>query len=112
MTTSRTISSLVMVALLHAASTVYGEVPTATDYAACNEEALDALKSGSASPTTKDEARAEGAREGQGAASPRTDSTGKITQSPDPQLEGMDAEGAKNPAYQAAYRSCMRKKGF
>jgi hypothetical protein len=112
MTTSTTISSLVTVALLLAASTVYGEVPTASDYAACNEEALDALKSRSASQTAKDEARAEGAREGQGAASPRTDSTGKVTQSLDPQLEGMDAEGAKNPAYQAAYRSCMRKKGF
>jgi hypothetical protein len=112
MTTSRTISSLVILALLVEASTVSGAVPTATDYASCNEEARDALKSGSASPTTKDEARAKGAREGQGAATPRTDSSGKVTQSPDPQLEGMDTEGAKEPAYQAAYRSCMRKRGF
>ena len=30
----------------------------------------------------------------------------------DAQLTGMDPDGAKNPAYQAAYRSCMRKSGF
>jgi hypothetical protein len=24
----------------------------------------------------------------------------------------MEAEGAKNAAYQAAFRSCMRRKGF
>jgi hypothetical protein len=35
-----------------------------------------------------------------------------VIESPDPQIHGMDAEGAKNPGYQAAYRSCMRRKGF
>jgi hypothetical protein len=38
--------------------------------------------------------------------------TATVIESPDPQIHGMDAEGAKNPAYQAAYRSCMRRKGF
>jgi hypothetical protein len=35
-----------------------------------------------------------------------------VIESPDPQLHGMEAEGAQNAAYQAAYRSCMRRKGF
>jgi len=30
----------------------------------------------------------------------------------DPQIRGMAPEGAKTAAYQAAYRSCMRRKGF
>jgi hypothetical protein len=33
-------------------------------------------------------------------------------ESADPPIHGMDADGAKNAAYQAAYRSCMRRKGF
>ena len=32
--------------------------------------------------------------------------------SPDPQIHGMETEGAKSATYQAAYRSCMRRKGF
>jgi hypothetical protein len=32
--------------------------------------------------------------------------------SSDPQIHGMSAEGAKDATYQAAYRSCMRRKGF
>ena len=38
--------------------------------------------------------------------------SGSATQSPDAQIHGMDAEGAKDPAYRAAYRVCMRKNGF
>jgi hypothetical protein len=36
----------------------------------------------------------------------------KIVHSPDPQIHGMEAEGAKDATFQAAYRSCMRRKGF
>ena len=35
-----------------------------------------------------------------------------VTQSPDPQIHGMDGEGAKDATYRAAYRVCMRQKGF
>ena len=38
--------------------------------------------------------------------------TEQATQSPDPQIHGMDAEGARDPAYRAAYRVCMRKRGL
>jgi hypothetical protein len=99
----------VLVALLVAGSgsvsTESRSVPTAENFAACNAEARDALKSGasdstSASPITKDHQRADQARRGDG------------SRSEDPQLAGIDADGAKNPTYQAAYRTCMRKAGF
>jgi hypothetical protein len=92
----------VMAALTLIAS---GSVPESKDFAACNAEARDALKSGasapsSASPIMKDRERADDAKRGD---APRSD---------DPQLTGIDTDGAKNPAYQAAYRTCMRRSGF
>lgn len=95
----------IIAALLLAASTGQTSVPTAENFAACNAEARDALKrpsadSPAASPIMKDEQRAGEARRGE------------PTRSDDAQLTGMDPEGAKNPAYQAAYRTCMRKSGF
>jgi hypothetical protein len=90
-----------------------GAVPTAEDFEGCNAEARDAVQTGAASPqtaepTAKDERHAARARQGD----QPTDPTGTVTQSPDPQIEGMDAEGAKDPVYRAAYRTCMRKRGF
>lgn len=96
----------VIAALVLAASTTSPtSVPTAENFAACNAEARDAVKSRSpdsaaASPLMKDRQRADEARRGQG------------SRSDDPQLTGIDPDGAKDPAYQAAYRSCMRKSGF
>jgi hypothetical protein len=48
----------------------------------------------------KDRERADAARRG---APPRTD---------DGQLQGIAPDRASDPAYQAAYRSCMRRSGF
>src|SRR5215813_4244640 len=83
----------------------FPQVPKADDIAACNLEAQRAVRAGtgsaeSALPNTKDQNRAAQARE-----------TGKgdDAKSDDPQLVGMDTEGAKDAAYQAAYRTCMRK---
>jgi hypothetical protein len=95
----------IIAALLLAASTGATSVPTPENVAACNAEARDALKrpaadSPAASPITKDAQRADEARRGE------------PTRTDDAQLTGIDPEGAKNPAYQAAYRSCMRKSGF
>ena len=97
--------TLIIAALLLAASTGASSVPTAENFAACNAEARDAVKrptadSPAASPIMKDSQRADEARRGNAS---RTD---------DAQLTGIDPDGAKNPAYQAAYRSCMRKSGF
>jgi hypothetical protein len=86
-----------------------GEVPAAVDFAACNDEAPDAVKAGAASPTIGDHARAGRARDRAVTTASPSDAGGA---SANPQIRGMDAEGAKNAAYQAAYRSCMRRKGF
>src|SRR5262245_51932348 len=106
-------TSGVFVARSDAAMTAYGrrhgECRSRTIY----REAQEAIRTDSASPkavspNTKDAGRAAEARRG-GAASDRAGST---MRSDDPQLEGIDAEGAKDPLYQAAYRTCMRKSGF
>jgi hypothetical protein len=89
------------------------QVPNAKDIAACNVEAQRAVSAAAASgdspqPNTKDHRRAAEAR--------RTEATAQTagggTKSDDPQLAGMNIDGAKDPSYQAAYRTCMRKAGF
>src|SRR5438477_12514422 len=89
-------------------SAAYPQVPKADDIAACNLEAQRAVRAGtgsaeSALPNTKDQSRAAQAREA---------GKGNGAKSDDPQLAGMDPEGAKDAAYQAAYRICMREAGF
>jgi hypothetical protein len=102
-------SFLILLLALVVVGPAGGEVPTAVDFAACNGEAPAAVKAGTASPTTVDHARADRVRE-----RPVTTPTPRDADSTsaDPQIRGMDAEGAKYAAYQAAYRSCMRRKGF
>jgi len=89
----------------------HGQVPTVSDIAACNEQAPRAIKTGSASPTSGDQARADSARNGAPATTANEAPTGRV-ESSDPQIHGMQRAGAGNAAYQAAYRSCMRRKGF
>ena len=95
----------------------HADVPTVGDIAACNQEAREGLRAGTASPTSKDEAGAHAARKARaetvellGATGPGA--TGRLAQSADPQIHGMDVEGARDAAYRAAYRVCMRKNGF
>ena len=97
--------------VLVAALAANAQIPTAADFAACNDEAPQAVKAGTVSPTRSDRVRADSARaatattkSGDGVASP--------IQSSDPQIHGMSADGAKDADYQAAYRSCMRRRGF
>jgi len=103
--------ALILLLSLVATRTVDGEVPTAADFAACNEEAPQAVKAGTASPIMGDHVRADSARAG-AIATNSTDFAGKVVESSDPQIHGMKAEEAKEATYQAAYRSCMRRKGF
>ena len=102
---------LLLLVSLTATRTADGEVATAADSVACNQEAPSITKAGMATPTVNDHTRADRVR-----TRPRpTDSgtlAGTTIESPDPQIHGMDAEGARTAAYQAAYRSCMRRKGF
>ena len=87
-------------------------MPNAGHIAACNRAAHEEVRGGAASPTTKDEAGADAARK---AGADTVANPGVImaaTQSADPQIHGMGSEGAKNAAYRAAYRVCMRQSGF
>jgi hypothetical protein len=82
---------------------VEADVPKPEDIMACNNEAQEATRKGNdlrgASPIARDHSRAADARRGN-------------VPSHDPQLEGMDPDGAKDPTYQATYRTCMRRAGF
>jgi hypothetical protein len=86
-------------------------VPRPEDIAACNEAAKEATRKGKdsrgASPNADDQRRAADARRGAPPPDPRHGSS-----SSNPQLEGMDPARAGDPAYQAAFRTCMRKAGF
>lgn len=109
---SMSLPALVAAIIVGAWGVTHGDVPKPEDMAACNKEAQEAVNAGSASPktvapTTKDAHRAAEARRGAGA-----EPADAATRSDDPQLEGIDAEGAKDPVYQAAFRTCMRKSGF
>jgi hypothetical protein len=97
--------------LLGGPSLAHADVPKPADIAACNGEAQEATRKGSASrgasPNARDHSRAAHARGGAASAT-----LGGDPRASDPQLEGMDPDGAMEPAYQAAYRTCMRKAGF
>jgi hypothetical protein len=103
--------ALLFLASLAAPPRADGQIPTGGDFATCNAEALDVVKAGTASPTQGDHVRADRAR-----AIVRTttsiDFTSTAIQSSDPQIHGMEAQGARDPRYQAAYRGCMRRKVF
>ena len=94
--------------LLGTVTIVRADVPKPEDVAACNAEAKEATRKGpearSASPNTDDHRRAADARRG---STPAAGTPGS-----NPQVEGMDPARAGEPAYQAAYRACMRKAGF
>src|SRR5207244_8419888 len=97
--------------LVAAAVSVYALPPTAADSAACHADARVAVKAGSASPTTMDYVRVESARTD--SAATWTTWVGPIRiESSDPQLMGMAADGMTDAAYQATYRTCMRRNGF
>ncbi len=105
------LSLIVAVVLFGGWGVARADVPKAEDIATCNHEAQEATRKGkdsrAAAPNTKDHSRAADARRGD-APSAAVGGAGAS----DPQLEGMDPDGAKDPAYQAAYRTCMRKAGF
>ena len=101
----------VMVTSFVAAVSVCAQTPTEADFGACNTERRAAMKAGTATPTTKDYVRVE---------STSTDSAATWTtwvgpirmESSDPQLIGMATDGITDAAYQATYRTCMRRNGF
>ena len=106
------VATLVVAGLHGALGIAHADVPTAGHVAACNQEAQDGVKGPAASPTSKDEAGADAARKASTITVARQGEPVAETQSADPQIQGMGGEGAKNAAYRAAYRVCMRQSGF
>lgn len=109
---TRRVAVVLGVALHLGSVIVHADVPTSADMTACNQEAQEGSPDRSASPISKDQAGAEAARRGRDGAPILPGSAGAITLSEDPQIHGMDAHGATDAAYRAAYRVCMRKRGF
>jgi len=103
--------ALILLVSLAVTRTVGGEVLIAADFDACNEGAPQEVKAGTASPTMGDHIRADSAR-ASAVTTNYTDFARTVIESSNPQIHGMEAEGAKDATYQAAYRSCMRRKGF
>ena len=101
------------------AGPAWAEVPTATDFAACNTKAAEEAAADGASaaprtdlpkgatqlpPDTKPKAG--------GSPSPRDPTGTTLSSDKDPQIEGLAADRATDKAYVAAYRACMRQRGF
>jgi hypothetical protein len=104
---------IVLGVALHVGSViVHADVPTIADMTVCNQEAREESRDRSASPNSKDQVDAEAARRQRVGTAAIPAAAGAVTQSEDPQINGMDAHGATDAAYRAAYRVCMRKKGF
>jgi hypothetical protein len=105
--------AILLVAGLHGAfGLAHAEVPIAGDIAACNRQAQEGIRGRAVSVTPKDEAAADAARKAGTETVERAGATAAVTQSSDPQIHGMEGDGAKDGAYRAAYRVCMRQKGF
>jgi hypothetical protein len=97
----------------------HAEVPTAADFAACNKKAAEQSASDavSVSPRTdlpKDATQLPAdARPKPDAAGVHKDQSGPaLSSDKDPQIEGLASDRASDKAYVAAYRSCMRQRGF
>ena len=109
---TRAVVGAIVASLVAAAVGVYAQTATEADFAACNTAAQAAMKAGTATPTTKDYMRVESART-DSAATTWTTWVGPIRmESSDPQLTGMANDGITDAAYQATYRTCMRRNGF
>ena len=108
---TRALVGAIVASLVATVVSVYAETPTEADFAACNRDAQAAMKAGTATPTTKDYLRVESARTD--SAATWTTWVGPISmESSDPQLIGMATDGITDAAYQATYRTCMRRNGF
>jgi hypothetical protein len=108
----RRVAIVLGVALPLSSGIVHADVPTIADMTACNQEAQKESRDRSASPNSKDQVDAETARRERTGTAAIPGAVGAVTQSEDPQIHGMDAHGATDAAYRAAYRVCMRRRGF
>jgi hypothetical protein len=110
----------------HAQTSSGGRPPNQSDFDLCNREAQAAI-GGSASPRTSGTPSpgpaAGGVTIGSGSlgAAGATGGTGALSDGStlssrpmkdDPTLRGIAAGGGDDPAYQQAYRDCLRRRGF
>ena len=108
---TRALVGALVASFVAATASVSAQTPTAADFAVCNADAQVAVKAGTATPTTKDYVRVESARTD--SAATWTTWVGPIRmESSDLQLTGMATDGITDAAYQATYRTCMRRNGF
>ena len=90
--------------------------PTQADFDSCNREAQVGGQNPVASPRADSSAPGTSSSsagtmaDGAGTAGGSVSSSGST--SSDSTLQGMAAAGATDPAYQQAYRDCMRRQGF
>ena len=110
-----TIGSLLALSVIAVAavSPVHAEVPSAADFAACNAKAAEGVKADAASASPSTALPKDATELPADARTKPTDPTGRtLSSEKDPQIEGLAADRANDKVYVAAYRSCMRQRGF
>jgi hypothetical protein len=91
----------------------HAEVPTAADFAACNAKAAQDVKADAASASPRAELPKDATQLPSDTRTQPGDAAGRtLSSQKDPQIEGLDADRASDKVYVAAYRSCMRQRGF
>ena len=92
------------------------QVPSAEDIKSCNEKAKLETETASASPRTDTDRPVIAEVKGGATVRPENPDIKKPVDTrateADPQLQGIDPEGEKDPLYIAAYKKCMRQSGF
>lgn len=115
----RTFAVLAVMALgVVTAWPAHAEVPTAADFAACNMKAAEEAKAGAVSASPRSDLPKDATqlppdarpKPGPGVLKDPTGQT--LSSDKDPQIEGLAADRASDKVYVAAYRSCMRQRGF
>jgi hypothetical protein len=91
----------------------HAEVPTAADFAACNAKAAQDVKADAASASPRGDLPKDATQLPPDTRTQQSDPTGRtLSSEKDPQIEGLDAARAGDKVYVAAYRGCMRQRGF
>lgn len=103
----KTVSALVATAFLATTTFAFAADPTQTDFDACNRMA-QSKASPSASPQSS--ASSTGSAQ-QAAPSPQPAAEARVANQAD-QLRGISETSKDDPAYQQAYRDCMKGRGF
>jgi len=110
----KTISVLIVATIVIATSSVaLAANPTQADFDACNKMAQSKVSSPSpsASPGSQPRTAAKAQSDPQAAPSDKPASEARVANQAD-QLRGIDSASKDDVGYQAAYRNCMKGRGF